>query len=222
MFSADVRKRVPVSETCFGARPRRFDPERSGPALWAPAGRQMDRVRLRPLRGSHPLRPLPAFPGVRSVRTQTRTSEVSEQGALNATRETASVLSQCKQAAPRGMALVCRCVLWPRLLGPSGGTLPMGGTQAVSPLGLCSVVGGAALPALPACVHCPASLTIAICTPGVDGSLRPLSILRPGFTATCIRAAHHQGDMVLFVRNASFRSFHCQGGPQKFRGRGGG
>ena len=79
MFSADVRKRVPVSETCFGARPRRFDPKHSGPAPWAPAGRQMDRLRLRPLRGSHPLRPLPASPGVRSVRTQPHTSEVSEQ-----------------------------------------------------------------------------------------------------------------------------------------------
>ncbi|MXQ88527.1 hypothetical protein E5288_WYG006681 [Bos mutus] len=39
----------------------------------------MDRLRLWPLRGSHPLRPLPASPGVRSVRTQPHTSEVSEQ-----------------------------------------------------------------------------------------------------------------------------------------------
>lgn len=33
MFSADVRKRVPVSGTCFGARAAALDPDRRGPAV---------------------------------------------------------------------------------------------------------------------------------------------------------------------------------------------
>lgn len=215
MFSADVRKRVPVSGTCFGARPRRFDPGRRGPAVGAGGLAGGPRAAA----ASPGLPSAEASPGLAPGCTALGPSPTRRRRASRVRYKPPEKRQACPSAAsgsPTGHgARVPLCPL-ATAPGPSGGTLPAGGTQAVSPPGLCSAAcppGPRPRPGLPDRGH--------LHSRGGRQSAAALQP-RPRFTATCIGVAHHQGDMVLFVRNASFRSCHCQGGPQKFRGRGGG
>ncbi|CAI9171493.1 unnamed protein product [Rangifer tarandus platyrhynchus] len=145
MFSADVRKRVPASGTCFGARPRRFDPQRSRPALWAPADRDVESRGLRPLWGSYSLRPLPAWP--RGALRQDPAPRVGGEraGCAQGHQRNGERALPGRAGSPTGHGP--RVPLCPLATSPWAlGGLPSGGTQRVSPTALCS--GG--LPSRPA------------------------------------------------------------------------